>query len=153
VAEIAVDQSIKIEQMNKDTVVAATKEKDSCAVVIDRRLKRMVLKSFAETLTRKRVFFSLYALCSALAVSKVYQKSDSVILDLEYEGNEVAVEEVFYSVSLKLGKDIKKNQISSRKLGKHSWCHLVSRNVNLAKKKIVLKKGDANRVLQLLGLK
>jgi|GEM_PF-6240066 len=148
-AQIYIDQSIKIEQRG-DSKIAAARGKKSCVVIIDRRLKRMMLK-YSRRLTRKRVFLSLFALGAALAVSKLYEKEDKVTLDEEYEGNEVAIEEIFYSVSLKLSKNINKKDIASSKVGKRCWADLVARSPDLANYKIRLDIKDRARVLKLLG--
>lgn len=150
-AQIEVDQSIKIEQRG-DSIIAAARGRKSCAVIIDRRLKRTML-NYSRRLTRKRVFLSLFALGAAFAVSKLYEKEDKITLDEEYEGNEVAIEEIFYSVSLKLSKNINKKDITSSKIGKRCWADLVARNPSLANYKISLGMKDRTRILKLLGWK
>jgi len=84
---IEVDQSIKIEQTNKDTIVCASRGNESCVVIADRRLKRILIRKHGARVVRKRLFFNLFALFAAFAVSKIYREGDAIVLYREYNKN------------------------------------------------------------------
>lgn len=151
---IFVDQSIKIDQTFKDSCIcaAAYSKELSSIVIMDRRLKRMLINKYKKIISKKKIVFLLFAFCAAEAVESIYRKEDEIILDREYRGNEFLIEEMFYSFCLKLKLNINRSNVSTQLIGKHNLAHIISRNPEGAKHKKEFNQKDMKKIEAVLDL-
>lgn len=86
-----VDQSIRIEEMNKDSIVALANTEKSFTLKIPRRAKRQAREFFRRQGQPKQFPPSIFAAAIILAVRKSNYQFHDLVIDIEYPGYEKAI--------------------------------------------------------------
>ena len=120
---IEVDQSGKIEQTNKDTVLAFS-NKISYAVLIPARVKREAINLLRATGKRgKKVYMLLFAAALYQLLKDHLDQVDLIIVDIEYEGNEQDVKLMLLNLIWRNHPAYPAANITLRHIGKKSPAH------------------------------
>lgn len=82
-----VDQSVKIEQTNKDTIISIANKEYSCTLKIDSKIKQSIQKYFNKI--KKPKVFAVYLFTSGLIIliKKSNLRNSVITIDLEYYGH------------------------------------------------------------------
>lgn len=133
--DIHVNQSWKIEQTSNDTKIAAVKERNSFVVILDRRLKRQILKNYRNRFScDKNLYVRMVGAGVFLAIKPLYIQGDKIIIDLEYPGHERKIIRHIASLIIRYFGHVPKRQVLFTMLGKKSTTHFVARNPEYASK-------------------
>lgn len=124
---LEVDQSIKVEQTNRDTVIAFSNG-EKYALLIPARVKREAAQHFhKEGRPKKQIFLLLFALAAFHLLKGHVDDSTVIVIDVEYEGQEQNIKALLLRFL-----DIEKRnrpQIVFRSIGKKSGAHLLAISV------------------------
>jgi len=151
-ATILVDQSYKIEQTSHDTAIAAARGTETAALVIDRRLKRMLVQEFGKRVGGRRIYLWLFAYGASEVIFDLWQPGDKVVVDTEYEGSTQLVEDLVATYLLRKHIRIDRSSISSSRVGRHSLADSISRMPWLAAHKRRIDGSQLGRMAKELGL-
>lgn len=126
-----VDQSNKVEQTEKDTVVALSNGVKLTILMRskDKRFLQEVFRSRGEP--RNFVLFTFSLLLTRLL--KHAKLAVPVRIDLEYKGNEDIIREKLILYSKRLGYDLDRSLITFKSIGKRSPAHKLAGKVTARK--------------------
>ena len=152
--DIIVNQSWKVEQTNSDTRVAAIKGRDSFVVVIDRRLKRQILKNHRSRFSSdKDLYVRMFGAGVFLAIQLLYVKGDKIIIDLEYPGHERTLIRHITGLIIRHFQHLPKREILFTLVGRKSAPHFMARNPKYARKgHIIINNRNRNVLLKAMNL-
>jgi len=120
---IEVDQSGKIEQTHKDTVLAFSNE-ISYAVLIPARVKREAINLLRTTGKRgKSLYISLFAVALYQLLKGHLDRIDLIAIDMEYEGNEQDVKLALLNLIWQRHPAYPAANVTFRRIGKKSTAH------------------------------
>ncbi len=122
--KVEIDQSGRIEETNRDTVVAFSNEKQF-SIRIPARVKRQLLEAFRRRGKPGTFKYKTFALGVSVLIqkSKIYTKNLSLIIDNEYQGHENSIRDIIRSnLDPKL-------EIEFESIGKKSKAHYVAYGV------------------------
>lgn len=131
-----IDQSGKIEQTNKDTVLCLANEEEWDAILIRAKTKRQLQEIFRRNGQPRN--YVLFVFCAGLSLL-IKRNIDKlmVVIDREYFSKEAVIKEIL----LEMLKDIKRiPEISFGNIGRHVQAHLKGYQVytgKLAAKKVI----------------
>lgn len=114
-----VDQSIRIEETNRDTVIGIANKHHGVAVLLPRKIKRHFMEDFRRRGISKRFGPTLFAAGIIATLKQSKLNPSSLILDIEYPGYERLIAKV---ISLYYPRVV----ISFRQIGKNSPAHEVA---------------------------
>lgn len=135
---IEVDQSGKIEDTSKNTVVAFSNAEFK-SIFISMQDKREVQKIFRK-IGRSRVFvYKLFAILIFLLVKKYLKRIDQIIIDEEYPGKAKLIKNFLLQEIRKIKQDFDKNDIVFKRIGKKSRVHYLAYGVAIGKRKADIK--------------
>lgn len=138
--KIYIDQSGKIEQTNKPTVLAFSNGIRN-AILIPTKIKRQ-LQGIYRRGGRQRIFiYKTFAIGVFFLIEKYLARIDEVVIDIEYPGKEILIREIILS-NIKKRKFRRFPEINFSKIGRKSKAH------DLAWK-VFKRKIKANRILTL----
>lgn len=125
---IEVDQSIKVEQTFKDTVIGIAWGKKSFACVLSRQVKRRLQKDFRrEGRARLFVYRTFVAAVILTVMRSEWKYVSDVIIDVEYRGQDQKLRSIFLEMWSRVSKEVP--DISFREIGKRSLAHHVCYDV------------------------
>lgn len=118
-----VDQSGRIEETNRPTIISIANKNYSYSVKIDSKIKRSIQKKFQ--IIGKPKMFSVYGFASGviILIKKSKVKNSVVTVDVEYDGYNKILKEIFEKY---LDSSIEFRFIS---IGKKSPAHIVAYSV------------------------
>jgi len=132
--KIEIDQSGKIENTDRDTVIAFSND-ISGNIMIKAKDKREIQKFFRR-IGKSRVFiYKLFAILIFLAIKKHIKKIDQIIIDIEYPGWEHLIKDYLLSGIKRVKPNFDAKNISFKAIGKKSKAHLVAADVTHKKVK------------------
>lgn len=142
---IEIDQSGKIENTNRPTVVAFANKKQSVLVILSKD-KKLIQKYFRAIGKPKLfVYFTFIALVYCL-INHHLKKRDQVVIDREYPGYEKLI-----STKLKLLlKDKEDITVSIAQIGKKSSAHDLAWNELQSKSHKNVSKVSSERIIKIL---
>ncbi len=111
-----VDQSIRIEETNKDTVIGISNKQISIAMILPRKTKRHFMEDFRRRGISKRFGPVLFAVAIIATLKKSKTAPSGLILDIEYPGYERLITKV-------IGMMYPQAILSYRQIGKGSPAH------------------------------
>jgi len=131
---IEIDQSGKIEDTNKDTVVAFSNNIFG-SVLIQARDKREIQKIFRR-IGKSRIFiYKLFAILIFLAIKKHIKEIDQITIDIEYPKWEHLIKDYLLKEIRRVKPDFDAEDISFKAIGKKSKAHSLAYNVFQGKTK------------------
>jgi len=131
-----VDQSGKVEQTNRDTVVAATDGKSVAVVIRSRDKQRLFAR--AKQSRRKNLYLRVFAYAIFRAVETLLHEDARIVIDAEYPGKETEVRSMVRDFLAAKHGQFDPRRISFDRVGKHSKAHLLSANASEGGKVIVV---------------
>lgn len=112
-----IDQSGRIEETNRDTVIAIANSKLQYSLQISAKLKRDLQKKYKSIDKPKLFSYKTFAIAISLLVKRSKVKVNTLVVDVEYPGYERIIKEIILE---HLNKDI---QIRFKQIGKNSPAH------------------------------
>lgn len=128
-AKLEVDQSVRIEELNRDTIIGIGGKDFQRSYRLPRKIKRYFNEQFRRHGKQKRCAPSLFAAAVVLALSKSEQKVTNVIIDTEYLGYETLVRSI-------IARFYPRAVINLKPIGKLSPAHQAAYGAHLGRKKI-----------------
>ncbi len=134
---IEVDQSNKIERMDKDTILAFADGR-SFSVVIPARVKRRALEILvSKKKPRKMAYLMLFAAGLFILLrdylSQAADPEETVVIDTEYSGREADIRATLLRYAQKKGWALRAERFVFRQVGKGSRAHVLAWNVQRGK--------------------
>lgn len=121
--KIEIDQSNKIENLNKDTIIGLSNSK-----VFTIRIKRQIKRKLKEEFRRKgqpQLFvFRTFIAGVVLLLRNAGIKEGSIFIDEEYSGNEKILKSMFLEMRARVSED--DLAVSFRNIGRKSNAHNIS---------------------------
>lgn len=119
---IEIDQSGKIENTNRNTIVAFSNS-ISKSVLISGKDKREIQDIFRKA-GKPRVFvYRLFAILIFILIKKHIKQIDQMVIDLEYPGKSNLIKNYLFQEIRKEEKEFPKENIIFRRIGKKSNAH------------------------------
>ena len=135
---IEINQSIKIEQTNKDTIIGLS-DKTTFTILINRRTKRKLQEEFRKQ--GKPRLFVYRTFIAGVILAFRYAKIKNlfkIVIDEEYYGKDKMLKSMFLEMWSRFFREIP--EVSFEKIGKkskvHNVCYLVMKGRNKADKVI-----------------
>lgn len=143
---VEVDQSIKIEQTHKDTVIGIANGR-RIAVVIPRKVKRRLRDEFRGVGRRRLFAYRVFIAGVVLALEYAnFRNLSDVIIDIEYPGQERLLNSIFLEMWSRRHDAIPTIQFKSigKRSGAHEVCYQVTRREHDADMQLTY--GDIKRL-------
>jgi hypothetical protein len=122
---IEIDQSGKIEDTSKHTIVAlADKKGFSRSVRISATEKRKLQKFFRNIGHPILYTYKVFAVLIFIIIKDYISKIDRIIIDPEYPGHEQAIRDLLFGLIKTVDKKFERNRIVFKQIGKRSPAHL-----------------------------
>jgi len=138
---IEIDQSGKIEDTSKNTVVAFSNGK-SKSIFIGAKNKREIQKFFRMA-EKPRVFvYRLFAILIFLLIKDDLKNIDRIIIDIEYPGWDHQIKDYLLFEIRKVNPKFSKNNIIFELVGKKSRAHLIAYGTTQRKREPDIKVGS-----------
>lgn len=116
--KIEIDQSGRIEETNRDTVIAIANKDMQFSLRIPGKVKRAIKAVFKKQ-NRPRLFpIRTFAVSVGLLIRKSKLKPQILVLDIEYPGHESVITEIVKEI---LGRNL---SVHFAKIGKNSPAHI-----------------------------
>lgn len=131
--KIEIDQSGKIEDTNKDTVVAFSNDVFG-SILIKGKDKREIQKIFRKIGKRRIFVYRLFAILIFLLIKKYIKKISQMIIDEEYPGKTGIIKDFLLREIRKIRPDFPKDGILFQRIGKKSKAHYLAYGVAIGKK-------------------
>ena len=133
---IEIDQSNKIENTGKDTIIGLSTNCKLCTILIPRHIKRKLQEEFRHQgkprLFIYRTFIAGVVLLLAYSSIKL-SKNDIIQIDIEYSGKELMLTSMFLEMFSRLFSFTP--QIQFKNIGKKSLAHQISYMTSTNRKK------------------
>jgi len=130
---IEIDQSGKVENTSKDTVIGYSNNRYG-SIIIKAKEKRAVQKVF-RSINKRRVFvYRVFLILIFLLIKKDLKKIDMVIIDREYPGKSNLIKHYLLQEIRKIHPAFSKESIMFKEIGKRSKAHYVAYGVAAGKK-------------------
>jgi len=142
--KIEIDQSGRIEETGRDTVIGLTTKKEAFTVKVPAKVKRQLLEIFRRQ-GKPRVFsMVIFGRVIGIAIKKSKFDITDLTIDMEYPGHEDLIRSLITSV---VGREI---NCWFKSVGKKSKAHYVAYGVFMGRKKvdIVLRLKDIVKYLE-----
>ena len=120
---VEIDQSVKIEQTSRDTIIAFAND-FSRAIVIPSQVKKYLKKRFRELGKPNMFYYRTFAAGVALLLKRHIRKIGRVVIDTEYAGRERMIRDMV--VDMLSGQGFKLPIIEFKEIGKRSNAHTVA---------------------------
>ena len=132
---IEIDQSGKIENTNKPTVIAFSNSK-SGTLIISPRDKKQIQNLFRRAGNSKIFTFKTFAILIFLLIKENLNRTSQIVIDREYPGYDKLIKQFILEICLKEGMKLDPTIIHFSNIGKKSRAH------DLAIKSFRKKRGD-----------
>lgn len=120
--QIEIDQSNKIEQTNRDTIIAYANSRQK-SLRISVKTKREIQKLFRKGKKPQMFRYKTFALLIYLLIKNDLKTINAIIIDQEYIGWEDLIKNYLVQFIKKDGKFFPKNNIHFNLIGKNSNAH------------------------------
>jgi hypothetical protein len=138
---IEIDQSGKIEDTSKSTIVAFSND-IAGSILISAKEKREIQETFRRA-GKSRVFvYKLFAILIFVLIKKHLKKIEAIIADEEYPGWGFQIKDYLLTQIRKVRTDFDKNNINFKQIGKKSRAHFLAYAVYKNKRKPDLEVGQ-----------
>ena len=130
---IEIDQSGKIEDTSKNTIIAFSNNKFK-SIFISARDKREIQQLFRK-IGKPRVFiYRTFAILIFLLIKNNLKEINQIIIDEEYPGWGFQIKDYLLTEIRKVKQDFDKNNISFSQVGKKSKAHLRAYEITIGKR-------------------
>ena len=116
ISTIEIDQSIRIEQLTRDTILGLGNKKMQFSMCIPRRLKRKVYEMFRIRGMHKKFAPILFGISIAHLIRKAQVRVSDIVIDMEYPGYEKEIQTLINELYPEI-------HISFKQIGKNSPAH------------------------------
>jgi len=134
---IEVDQSNKIERIERDTVLALSDDRQY-AIVIPAKVKRKVTFRLRRKGTRKTIYLRLFAaglfILLRAHLADIIGRGEQIFIDAEYEGHESKIKGMLLRQVYAAGIRLPKEMVTFAPLGDRSGAHHVAWQVQRGKR-------------------
>jgi len=130
--QIQIDQSRKIENTNKDTVLAFTNDNEY-AILIPGKVKRQLQELFRQKGRPRLFIYRTFAAGITLLLKKDISKFNKIIIDQEYPGKERMIRAMIYEMLARFSDRMP--EIVFEKIGKGAKAHGVAYHVGSKERK------------------
>lgn len=121
---IEIDQSGKVEETAKDTVIAFADRNDfKRSLKINAREKRKLQKFFREIGRARFYTYKVFAVLIFILIKDYLRKLDRVIIDPEYPGHEDLIRNLLLQLVQKVNRKFERQTITFKQIGKRSEAH------------------------------
>src|SRR3990167_4722343 len=145
---IEIDQSGKIENTNRPTVVAFCNSKQGAVIVLSREKK--LIQKFFRQINKPRLFAYLgFTALVYLLVKDHIRNRDQIIIDREYPGFEKFIKHKLKEI-INENKKIKDIDVSISQIGKKSQAHIIAYDGLVQRSKVKIKKVFARDVIRIV---
>lgn len=146
---IEIDQSIKIDDTNDDTILAYSNEK-YFSVLIPISIKRELFSSLYNQ-QKNKVIFKIKLFCSGLfyLLKDTIQEDVIITINNEFDGRENDVKGIMLNLIWKVNPRFDKRDLRIKEIGKQSRAHEVAKKVHnkqLQPNKIITKQELLNHI-------
>lgn len=101
--KVEIDQSVKIEQINRDTIIAFSNN-ISFAVVIPAKAKKHIKQRFRQEGRPYLFYYRTFAAGVTLLVERHLRSIDTLVIDREYPGKEQLIKRMILEMINRLSK-------------------------------------------------
>ena len=129
---IEVDQSGKIEQLNKDTYIAFSNHEEYC-IKFSKKIKAEIAYEYKTKVSQ--IIQRLFAICIFYCLEDYVNKKELITIDLEYSGWEADIKTYLIPLLRLKDKNFDKNKIQFSAIGKESRAHKVAKSAFVGKSK------------------
>lgn len=128
---MTVDQSIRIEETGKDTIIAFVDKKYSCSLRIKSNTKKNI-QSYFRKIGKPNIFpMVVFAISTYLLIKRFELKIDTLVIDIEYLGHESAIKNIILSLYRIDG--ISEPDIHFKSIGKEDMAHILAIGIHRKK--------------------
>ncbi len=130
---IEIDQSIKLENTNQDTIIAFS---NHClgSILIRARDKRELQKFFRRIGKHKIFIYRLFAILIYILIKKHLKDINEIVIDQEYPGKSALIKDFLLREIKKVRPHFPKENIFFKLVGKKSKAHYLAYGVQIGKK-------------------
>lgn len=136
--KIYIDQSGKIENTNKHTILALSNDQ-KCSVLIPAKIKRQLLEIFRMKGNKKRFIFRTFAAGIFILLKYAKLNNKEIVIDMEYPGRDKQIKIFLETMT---SKDAMSFEFVFQRIGKKSDAHHIAYQTN--KKRL-----QANKIVNL----
>jgi len=146
--KIEIDQSGKVENTSKNTIIAFSNSKFK-SILISARDKREIQKFFRR-IGKPRIFvYRVFAILIFLLIKKDLREIKEIIIDTEYTGKSSLIKNFILQEIKKINPSFSKDDIDFQEIGKKSKAHFLAYGVATGKKKADIEVG-AKEILRMI---
>lgn len=146
---IEIDQSGKLEQLDTDTIISFSNDKNGI-IYIKAGTKRKVIQRLRTTLIpRKELYPILFAILIFLLINSLNEQFN-IIIDEEYTGKDEVIKETLNKLLLKRFKDKWQVLIGFSQIGKHSPAHILAWKTHRQKSRVGIKRITEEQIMKLI---
>lgn len=131
--DIEIDQSGKIENTSKNTIIAFSNNIFG-SIFISAQNKREIQKVFRNAGRSRMFVYKLFAILIFLLVGKHLGNIDQIIIDDEYPGKGYLIKNFLFQEIQKINPSFSADNITIKIIGKKSRAHYVAYGVAIGKK-------------------
>jgi len=146
--KIEIDQSGKIENTNKNTIIAFSDGKFK-SIFISAKEKREIQKFFRRIGKPKIFIYKVFAILVFLLIKSEVKEIDAIIIDEEYPGKNSLIKNFLLQEIRKIKPDFDRGNIIFQKIGKKSRAHFLAYGIAVGKKKADIEVG-AREILRMV---
>ena len=132
--KIEIDQSGKIENTSKNTIIAFSDGKFK-SVFISAKDKREIQKFFRKIGRAKVFIYKVFAILIFVLIRSNLKEIEEIIIDEEYPGKSSLIKNLLIQEIRKINPHFKKENIIFKRIGKKSRAHFLAYGVAIGKKK------------------
>jgi hypothetical protein len=126
VKKLEIDQSVRIEELNKDTILGIANKEARFTVIVPKKAKRALYEKFRCQGKPKKFAPYVFAISISEALRKAPFKSSDIVIDIEYPGYEQEIIKI-------IKQQYPEIEVYFTTIGKKSPAHFVAYGVNIKK--------------------
>ena len=140
--KVEVDQSVRIEELTKDTILGIANKQVSFTVVVSKRTKRVLREMFRVQGRTKKFAPYLFAAAIVEGLKHAPFQTSDIIVDIEYPGYEREIIQIIKQVYSGI-------EVYFTAIGKKSYAHFTAYGVYIGKRKADLRI-DTKKIAEIL---
>jgi hypothetical protein len=145
---IEIDQSWKVEDTQKPTILAFSNSKTGVIIILSRE-KKLIQKYFREIRKPKLFTYLSFVVLVYLLIKNNLSDNDCLVIDREYPGYEKFIKQKLNEIIIQNTK-VKDISVSTEMIGKKSKAHILAYKGYKMKSKIGIKKVLAKDIIRII---